>query len=141
MGRAEVILHQSRWVFPAVLFPSAVEHAHTRSWTGQAVLAGTKSALSAVSVLLTADDLLVKGRIFGTHHLEIRLDDITSVALLDDKKGAVEVRFEAAERSWLARLAVSGQPGAAPDRVILNVDEPDAWLRELGSRIGPGQRP
>jgi hypothetical protein len=129
------ILRQSRWLFPAVVFPSAVDHAHTRSWTGQAVLSNTKSALSAASILLTNTELLVKGRILGTRHLRIALADITDASPLDAKQGAVEVRFRAARRSRLARLAMSGQPAAASGRIILNVDEPEVWLDELSRRI------
>ncbi len=135
MSNDQEILRQSRWLFPAVIFPSAVNHAHTRSWTGRAVLANTKSALSAATILLTETELLVKGRIFGTCHLRIALADITDASPLDAKQGVVEVRVDVMGRSRLARLAMSGQPVAAPDRIILNVDEPAVWLDELSRRI------
>lgn len=135
MSDDQEILRQSRWVFPAVIFPSAIDRAHTRSWTGQAVLANTKSALSAATILLTNTELIVKGRILGTCHLRIALADITDASPVSGKRGAVEVRFGAVERSRLARLATSGHPAAAPDRIILNVDQPEIWLDELSRRI------
>lgn len=78
---------------------------------------------------------MVTGRILKTRHLRIAVGDIRAASPVDGKRGAVEIQFDEAERSRLTRLAMFGQPGAAPDRVILNVDEPEIWLTELKRRI------
>jgi hypothetical protein len=124
-------LRASRWFWPLVLFPYAVEDSHTRTFTGRAVLGGIKGSLSRAVVVLTDDAIEVRGRFTRREHLRVPLDEIRSADLLAGRRGIVEIHFGDARWGKLARLVTSGSPAGSRNRVLLNVDDPDTWVSEI----------
>jgi hypothetical protein len=125
------ILKQRRWLWPAVLIPYDIDSAHVRVWTGRAVLRDMKVSLSRATVVLTNEHLVVKGLFLGRDHLRVSVDAITSVGPVHGKRGVIEVEFSDAHWGKLALAAMSGQPPAARNRAVLNVDDPDRWISEI----------
>lgn len=130
----EPVLGESRWLWPIVLFPYARERSHTRSFTGRAVLKDVKASLSRALLELTEENLIVRGRFTRREHLVIPLAEIRSVDIIDGKPGLIELRFSEADWGRLARIAISGAPTGSRNRVILNVNDTDTWLREIARR-------
>lgn len=129
------ILSEAHWVWPLVFFPYEIEHSHTRTFTGRAVIGGMKSAMARVRLELWDDGLRVRGRLSGIVHLDVEPSGITSCELRGGSRPLVEVRFSDSEWSRLARLLVSGAPAGARDRVVLNVASPSVWKQQIDQLI------
>jgi hypothetical protein len=125
------ILAEAHWLFPLVLFPSAVEHPHTLTLTRREVVRGIKSATSRVSLELWENELVVRGRLTGRVRLRIPLESIRSVEPWEWNQRMVSVTFGAAQWGRLARFMISGAPGGRRDRIVLAVEDPDRWMEEL----------
>ncbi len=125
------ILSEAHWVWPLVFFPYEIEHSHTRTFTGRAVIGGMKSALARVRLELWSDGLRVSGRLSGIVHLDVRLDAIVFCELRGEAHPLVEVRFSESKWSRFAKLLVSGAPAGARDRVMLNVRAPAEWKAQI----------
>jgi hypothetical protein len=131
---SDPVLRQSRWFWPIVLFPYAVDDSHTRSFAGRTVLPDVKSSFSRAVITLTGDHLRVQGRITRRTHLVIPLTGIASVAGMEGKRGIVDIRFDDATWGPLARAVTSGQPPGSRSRILLNVVDADEWIGEISER-------
>lgn len=132
---SEVVLEESHWFWPIVLFPYAIENAHTRSFTGRTTLAGIKSSLARAIVTLSEDHLRVRGRVTRHTHLLLPLTGIESASTVPGKPGVVEIKFAGGTWGRLARAVTSGEPAGSRNRILLNVLDADLWVAELSSRI------
>jgi hypothetical protein len=113
-----------------------VERPHVAAWTGRAALRGVKGNLSRATLSLTEEAIVVRGRFARLHHLVVPLREVTAVEAIEGATGAVEVRFGASDWGVVARVATSGKPPGDRHVMILNVDDPDAWIREIRQRMG-----
>lgn len=118
-----------------VFFPYEIEHSHTRTFTGRAVIGGMKSALARVRLELWEDGLRVRGRLSGVVHLNVGRDRILWCRLRGETRPLVEVGFSESEWSRFARLLVAGAPAGARDRIVLNVESPSLWKTRIDSLI------
>lgn len=128
------ILRASRWFWPLVMFPYAIETSHTRTFTGRTVLENVKGSLSRVLVELTEEEIVISGRFTGWEHLAIPLDEVRTVEMLEGQRGIVQISFDDARWGRLARFITSGSPPGSRDRILLNVDDPDIWANEIARR-------
>ena len=133
MEPEQPVLTESRWFWPIVLFPYAIEGSHTRNYTGKAVLKGIKASLSRASLELNESAVVVRGHLTGNEHIVIPLEEIRRVDVLEGKPGLIELRFGKARFGRLAK-SLTGPPGSR-NRVILNVEDTDAWLNEIATRV------
>lgn len=136
-SRSGIVLQEGHWFWPMVLFPYAMENAHTRSFTGRTILPDIKSSFARAVVTLSDDHLRIRGRITRRTHLIVPLSEIEVVSTVADKPGIVDIRFGGAGWSWLARVVTSGEPGGSRNRILLNVLDADLWAAEISSRITP----
>lgn len=127
------MLTEAHWFWPVVLFPFAVEKAHTRTFTGKAVLRDIKGSFSRAIVDLNDDALVVRGRLTRIEHLVIPLEQFHSVSL-HEKPNLVDIRFSEGRYGRLARIVTSGTPAGSRSRIFLNVKNPEVWEREITLR-------
>ncbi|HEY5651094.1 MAG TPA: hypothetical protein VIW46_06560 [Acidimicrobiia bacterium] len=125
------VLSETRWFWPVVFLPYAIDRALTWTFTRRAGLGGMKSSLSRATLELSPDGIVVRSRLTGVAHLRVAAEDLLSCEVIGGSAEVVEVRFGDADRSRFARMLLSGSPSGAFDRVILNVRTPTEWKAKI----------
>jgi len=124
-------LRESRIFWPLVLFPYAIDKAHTRTYTGRCWVKDIKATFSFAAIRLTTTNFTCRWRLFSLLIFNLSLPDIEEVKDIENKPGLILIKFRSAEFGKLARFALSGQPPGSKDQVILNVENEQAWLNKF----------
>ena len=124
-------MRESKIFWPLVLFPYAIDKAHTRTYTGRYWVKDIKATFSFAEIQLTPDNLTCRWRLFKFLIFNLSLPDIEKVTNLEDKPGLILIIFRSAEFGKLARFALSGQPPGSKNQVILNVKNKEGWLTKF----------
>lgn len=122
---------ESKIFWPLVLFPYAIDNAHTRSFTGRCWIKDIKASFSFARIILSDSKLTCKYRIFNLPIIELSVKDITEVRKLENKPGLILIKFRNATFGKLAKLALSGKPAGTKDQMIINVKYVRVWLDKL----------
>lgn len=124
-------MRESKIFWPLVLFPYAIDDAHTRTYTGRCWVKDIKATFSFAEIKLTTTNLTCRWRLFNFLIFDLSLPDIEEVINLEHKPGLILIKFRGAAFGRLARFALSGQPPGSKNQVILNVKNEQAWLNKF----------
>ena len=124
-------MRESKIFWPLVLFPFAIENAHTRSYTGRCWVKDIKASFSFADIILTDTKLICRYRILRLLIFDISLQDIDEVKNLEDKPGLILIKYRSAIFGKLAKLALSGQPAGSENQILINVMDEQRWLNKL----------
>jgi hypothetical protein len=124
-------LRESKFFWPLVLFPFAIDNAHTRSYTGRCWVKDIKASFSFADIILTDTKLICRYRILRLLIFDVSLQDIDEVKNLEDKPGLILIKYRSAIFGKLAKLALSGQPAGSENQIIINVMDEQRWLNKL----------
>jgi hypothetical protein len=124
-------LRESKIFWPLVLFPFAIDNAHTRSYTGRCWVKDIKASFSFADIILTDTKLICRYRILRLLIFDVSLQDIDEVKNLEDKPGLILIKYRSAIFGKLAKLALSGQPAGSENQIIINVMDEQRWLNKL----------
>lgn len=124
-------MRESKIFWPLVLFPFAIENAHTRSYTGRCWVKDIKASFSFADIILTDTKLICRYRILRLLIFDVSLQDIDEVKNLEDKPGLIQIKYRSAILGKLAKLALSGQPAGSKNQIIINVMDEQRWLNKL----------
>ena len=114
-------MRESKIFWPLVLFPFAIDNAHTRSYTGRCWVKDIKASFSFADIILTDTNLICRFRLLRLLIFDVSLQDIDEVKNLKDKPGLILIKYRSAIFGKLTRLALSGQPAGSKNQIILNV--------------------
>jgi hypothetical protein len=109
-------LRESKIFWPLVLFPFAIENAHTGSYTGRCWVKDIKASFSFADIILTDTKLICRYRILRLLIFDVSLQDIDEVKNLEDKPGLIQIKYRSAIFGKLAKLALSGQPAGSENQ-------------------------
>ena len=124
-------MRESKIFWPLVLFPFAIDNAHTRSYTGRCWVKDIKASFSFANIILTDTNLICRFRIFNLLIFDVSLQDIDEVRKLEDKPGLILIKYRSAIFGKLTRLTLSGQPAGSKNEIIMNVRDEQKWLNNL----------
>ena len=124
-------MRESKIFWPLVLFPFAIENAHTRSYTGRCWVKDIKASFSFADIILTDTKLICRYRILRLLIFDVSLQDIDEVKNLEDKPGLIQIKYRSAIFGKLAKLALSGQPAGSENQILINVMDEQRWLNKL----------
>ena len=124
-------MRESKIFWPLVLFPFAIDNAHTRSYTGRCWVKDIKASFSFADIILTDTKLICRYRILRLLIFDVSLQDIDEVKNLEDKPGLILIKYRSAIFGMLAKLALSGQPAGSENQIIINVMDEQRWLSKL----------
>ena len=124
-------MRESKIFWPLVLFPFAIDNAHTRSYTGRCWVKDIKASFSFADIILTDTNLICRFRLLRLLIFDVSLQDIDEVKYLKDKPGLILIKYRRAIFGKLARLALSGQPAGSKKQIIINVMDEQRWLNKL----------
>jgi len=124
-------LRESKIFWPLVLFPFAIDNAHTRSYTGRCWIKDIKAFFSFANIILTNTNLICRFRMLRLLIFDVSLKDIDKVKNLEDKPGLIQIKYRSAIFGNLTKLALSGQPAGSKNQIILNVMDEKKWLNNL----------
>ena len=124
-------MRESKIFWPLVLFPFAIDNAHTRSYTGRCWVKDIKASFSFADIILTDTNLICRFRLLRLLIFDVSLQDIDEVKNLKDKPGLILIRYRSAIFGKLTRLALSGQPAGSKNEIIMNVRDEQKWLNNL----------
>ena len=124
-------MRESKIFWPLVLFPFAIDNAHTRSYTGRCWVQDIKASFSFAEITLTDINLICRVRLLRLLIFDVSLQNIDEVKNLEDKPGLILIKYRSAIFGKLTRLALSGQPGGSKNQIILNVRDEQKWLNNL----------
>lgn len=124
-------MRESKIFWPLVLFPFAIDNAHTRSYTGRCWVKDIKASFSFADIILTDTKLICRYRILRLLIFDVSLQDIDEVKNLEDKPGLILIKYRSAIFGKLAKLALSGQPAGSENQIIINVMDEQRWLNKL----------
>jgi len=127
------MMQESKVFWPLVLFPYAVEKAHTRCYTGRCWVKDIKASFSFANLTLRDWKLTCRYRAFHFPIIELFLTDINDVKKVENKPGLILIKFRHATFGKLAKIALSGQPKGSQNQVIINVRDDQAWLEKLNT--------
>ena len=128
-------LKESKIFWPLLLFPYAIDNAHTRSYTGKCWIKNIKASFSFAVIILTDTHLICRYRLFNLLLFELSLRHIDEVTNIEDKPGLIQIKFRFADFGNLAKFALSGQPPGSKNQVIINVMNEQVWLHTLKLQI------
>jgi hypothetical protein len=126
---------ESRKIWALVLFPFAIENAHTRSYTGRCWVKDIKASFGFAYIILTDTNLTCRYRLFNLLIFDLPLQHIVEVTDMEDKPGLILIKFQFAVFGNLAKFALSGQPPGSKNQVIINVIDEQKWLTKLNLLI------
>ena len=124
-------MRESKIFWPLVLFPFAIDNAHTRSYTGRCWIKDIKAFFSFANIILTNTNLICRFRMLRLLIFDVSLKDIDKVKNLEDKPGLIQIKYRSAIFGNLTKLALSGQPAGSKNQIILNVMDEKKWLNNL----------
>jgi hypothetical protein len=124
-------LRESKIFWPLVLFPFAINNAHTRTYTGRCWIKDIKASFSFAEIILTSTNLTCRYRLFKFLIFDLSLPDIKEVKNIEDKPGLILIRFRNANFGKLAKFSLSGQPAGSKNQIIINVTNEQGWLNKI----------
>ena len=124
-------MRESKTFWPLVLFPFAIDNAHTRTYTGRCWIKDIKATFSFAEIKLTTTNLTCRWRLFNFLIFDLPLPDIEEVKNLENKPGLILIKFRSAEFGKLAKFLLSGQPPGSKNQVIINVKNKQGWLKKF----------
>ena len=124
-------MRESKIFWPLVLFPFAIDNAHTRSYTGRCWIKDIKASFSFAEIILTDTNLICRFRLLRLLIFDVSLQDIDEVKNLKDKPGLIFIKYRSAIFGKLTKLALSGQPAGSKNQIIMNVRDEQKWLSNL----------
>jgi hypothetical protein len=124
-------LKESKIFWPLVLFPFAIDNAHTRSYTGRCWVKDIKASFSFADIILTDTNLICRFRLLRLLIFDVSLQDIDEVKNLEDKPGLMLIKYRKAIFGKLTKFALSGQPAGSKNQIIINVRDEQKWLNNL----------
>ena len=124
-------MRESTIFWPLVLFPFAIDNAHTRTYTGRCWIKDIKASFSFADIILTDTNLICRFRMLRLLIFDVSLQDIDEVKNLKDKPGLILIKYRSAIFGKLTKLALSGQPAGSKNQIILNVMDEQKWLNNL----------
>lgn len=124
-------MRESKIFWPLVLFPFAIDNAHTRSYTGRYWIKDIKASFSFADIILTDTNLICRFRLLRLLIFDVSLQDIDEVKNLKDKPGLILIKYRSAIFGKLTRLALSGQPAGSKNQIMMNVRDEQKWLNNL----------
>lgn len=124
-------MKESKIFWPIVLFPFAIDNAHTRSYTGRCWVKDMKASFSFANLALNDTNLTCRYRLFNLLIFDLSLEDVIEVRKFEDKPGLILIKFRDATFGKLAKFALSGQPPGSKDKIIINVKKEQNWINKL----------
>ena len=124
-------MRESKIFWPLVLFPFAIDNAHTRSYTGRCWVKDIKASFSFADIILTDRNLICRFRLLRLLIFDVSLQDIDEVKNLEDKPGLILIKYRSAIFEKLTKLALSGKPAGSKNQIIINVMDEQKWLNNL----------
>ena len=125
------MMKESRIIWPIVLFPFDIKHAHTRSYTGRCWVKDIKASFSLATLVLNETNLTCRYRLFNFLIFDLSLQDILEVRKFEDKPGLTLIKFRNVTLGKLTKFALSGQPAGAKDKIIINVKDEQDWINRI----------
>jgi hypothetical protein len=114
-----------------VLFPYAIDNAHTRTYTSRCWVKDIKATFSFAEIKLAKTNLTCRWRLLNFLIFDLVLPDIAKVKNLEDKPGLILLRFRRANFGKITKFALSGQPAGSKNQVILNFKNKQGWLNKF----------
>ena len=124
-------MRESKIFWPLVLFPFAIDNAHTRSSTGRCWVKDIKASFSFANIILTDTNLICRFRILRLLIFDLSLQDIDEVKNLEKEPGLILIKYRSAILGKVTKFALSGQPAGSKNKIIINVMDEQKWLNNL----------
>jgi hypothetical protein len=86
-------MKESKIFWPIVLFPFAIDNAHTRSYTGRCWVKDMKASFSFANLALNDTNLTCRYRLFNLLIFDLSLEDVIEVRKFEDKPGLILIKF------------------------------------------------
>ena len=128
-------MRESKIFWPIVLFPFAIDHAHTLSYTGRCWIKDIKASFSFANLELSDSNLTCRYRLFNLPIIDLSLEDVIEVRKYEDKPGLILIKFRKATYGKLTKFVLSGQPPGSRDKIIINVKKKQDWINKFNKSI------